>query len=82
MGVESPEFLGVSTVPSPTEPSSSRLGTSTHPTPAGPGFGKAVDKADDPLPPGIEGASLIEGADLEKAWAKAVTQDDKQGASQ
>ncbi|KAF2666357.1 Peroxin-3 [Microthyrium microscopicum] len=82
--IESPEFLGVSSAPSAADPSSSRLGTSTLPTPAGPGFGQAVDQAGDPLPPGLEGEpSLIEGSDLEKAWASAVAQDrQNQEASQ
>jgi peroxin-3 len=54
--------------------SSSRLGTSALATPAGPG--QAVDRTDDPLPPGLDGeASLISGTDLEDAWAKATAKD-------
>jgi peroxin-3 len=72
---EAPDF---STAPSgiPEQASSSsRLGTSTLPTPAGSGIGRAID--DDPLPPGLEGeASLIGGMDLEKAWQEAVTKGD------
>jgi peroxin-3 len=69
---EAPDFTSYP-AGGPERASSSRLGTSTLPTPAGPGIGKAVDRPDDPLPPGLEGeASLIGGVDLEKAWQDAV----------
>ena len=77
--IEAPDFLGAaysSTAASVAERSSSRLGTSALPTPAGPGFGRAVDRPDDPLPPGLESESRLSvGGELEKAWAKATADD-------
>jgi len=77
--IEAPDFSSNNTVRAP----SSKAATSSAPTPAVPGAGKASDMTTEPVPPVVtleqETGLVVDGAaDLEKAWSEAVK---KEGAS-